>query len=206
MHFLIFLIEIFYVPLLAFLAKSNLTHFQCAEQSEYVFNRSLNAIIFVIKIWPLNQWLWIGHGYVACWKKPNTFCLQLCILPKYYSVQKLHHNSKTINLIRTLSDTHFTTGKGFSTKFSPRFYSIPQLIWKVSFLLISSFLLELQDWYASWQWTSLSCMHSSASAHSLLPRRITLSSHRMGAPQQSIHSKSPNCDVLWGHPQTALLG
>lgn len=48
MHFLIFLIEIFYVPLLAFLAKSNLTHFESAEQSEYAFNRSLNAIIFVI--------------------------------------------------------------------------------------------------------------------------------------------------------------
>lgn len=48
MHFLIFLIEIFYIPLLAFLAESNLTHFQSAEQSEYVFNRSQNAIIFVI--------------------------------------------------------------------------------------------------------------------------------------------------------------
>ena len=99
--------------------------------------------------------------------KAKFFCLQLCLLLKYYSVQKFHHNSKTIHLIGTLSDTHFTTGKAFPTQFSSRFYSIPQLIWKVSFLLISSFLLELQ-----------------------------------GAPQQNIHSQSPN--VLWGHPYTAL--
>lgn len=53
--------------------------------------------------------------------KPNTFCLQLCILLKYYSVQKLHHNSKTIHLIRTLTDTRFTTGMAFSTQFSQGF-------------------------------------------------------------------------------------
>lgn len=135
--------------------------------------------------------------------KSNTFCLQLCILLKYYSVQKLHHNSKTIHLIGTLSDTHFTTRKAFPTQSSSRFYSIPQLSWKVSFLLISNFLLDLQDCSASQQ-SGLSCMHSSASEHSLLPHRVTSLSKRMGAPQQSIHSKSPS--VLWGHPQTALLG
>lgn len=143
------------------------------------------------------NWTWTC-GMLEKNSKPNTFCLQLCILLKYYSVQKFHCNSKTIHLIGTLSDTHFTTGKAISTQFSPRFYSIPQLIWKVSFLLISSFLLELQDCYVSQQWTGLSCMHSSPSEHSLLPRRITPS------PQQSIHSKSPS--VLWGHPQTALPG
>lgn len=95
--------------------------------------------------------------------KPNTFCLQLCILLKYYSVQKLHHHSKTIHLIGTPSDTHFTTGKPFSTQFSPWYYSIPQLIWKVSFLLICSFLLELQDCYASQQSVKkLVCLESTA--------------------------------------------
>lgn len=34
----------------AFLAESNLTHFQSAEQSKYVFNRSLHVIIVVIDV------------------------------------------------------------------------------------------------------------------------------------------------------------
>lgn len=66
MHFLVFLIEIFYVPLLAFLAESNLTHFRSAEQSECVFNRSLNAIIFVINAdISINGY---EFGHVACRK------------------------------------------------------------------------------------------------------------------------------------------
>lgn len=51
--------------------------------------------------------------------KVNTFWLQLCILVKHH-VQKLHHNSKTIHLIWTLSDTPFTTGKPFSTHASKK--------------------------------------------------------------------------------------
>lgn len=70
MNFLIFLIEIFYSPLLAFLAESNLTHFQSAEQYEYVFNRSLNAIIFVINAdISINDY---EFGHVACRKKPQS--------------------------------------------------------------------------------------------------------------------------------------
>lgn len=110
--------------------------------------------------------IWTSHMLSSTTKKkvkPNTFCLQLYILLKYYSVQNLHHNSKTIHHIWTLSDTDSTTGKPFSIQPSPRFCSIPELIWKVSSLLISCSLLALHDRYAAWQWTGLSRMHSSAS-------------------------------------------
>lgn len=126
MHFLLIWLQIFYVPLFAFLAESNSTHLQSTEQSEYVFSSSLNAVIVVINVdISINSY---EFGHFRCWVrhqknvKPNTFGLQLCILVKYYSVPNLHHNSKTIHHIWALSHSHFTS-KPFSTQPSPRFYS-----------------------------------------------------------------------------------
>lgn len=131
-----------------------------------------------------SRWLriWTSHMLSSTPKKkknptPQTTSFLPAIMHFFSSIilsKTCIINSKSINLIWTLPDINFTTGKLFSTQPFPRFYSIPQLIRKVSFLLISSFPLEWQDCYAAWQFCfvctalSLNSASSLAGLHHLL--------------------------------------
>lgn len=191
MHFLLFWLQIFYVPLFAFLAESKSTHFESAEQSEFVFSSSLNAVIVVINVdISINSY---EFGHFTCWVrhqknvKPNTFGLQLCILVKYYSVQTC---TITVKLFIASEPCHTVTLQASLFPHNPLQDFTPlysTLTWTVSSLHISSFLLELYDCYAAWQWTGLSCTHSSASACS--PAGSTICSQdRSSSAQDSLET------------------
>jgi len=81
MHFLLFLLQIFYVPHFAFLAESNLTHLRSAEQSEYVFNRSLNAAIIVLNVdISINGY---KFGHLACEARHQKTSTQILLARNY---------------------------------------------------------------------------------------------------------------------------
>lgn len=203
MHFLLFWLQIFYVPLFAFLAESNSTHFQSAEQSEYVFSSSLNAVIVVTNVdISINSY---EFGHFTCWvwhqKKMSSQILLACNYAFYSSIILSKTCTITVKLFITSEPCHTVTSQASLFPHNPLQDFTPlhsTLTWTVSSLHISSFLLELYDCYAAWQWTGLSCMHSSASALCLLSSRVPPSAHRTGAPQQRIHWKPPN--TFWAHP------